>query len=89
VIRQFGFETWLSEIMTRGLQTLYSGACKIDQFVWQITSEAGEQNLHHVPELNEKIITEMLDQYTALIEKWKTLSDGETLELHYSVVSEV
>ena len=87
VIKKLGFESWLAEILTRGLQTLLSGACTLEQFSWQVTSEIHAMDEKHVPDLNEKIVGEMFQHYKSLIEKWDSLADGETLELHYMTLS--
>jgi hypothetical protein len=85
VIKGLGFESWLAEILTRGLQTLLSGACKADQFIWQVTSEIAQINEKYILSIDEKTIDEMLRDYKSLIEKWNTIADGETLELHFSL----
>jgi len=88
VIKGLGFESWLAEILTRGLQTLLSGACKPEQFIWQVKEEIKHMNAEYVFEINEKLVEEMFLQYTHLIEQWNNLPDGETLELNYIPIAD-
>lgn len=84
VIKTLGFESWLAEILARGLQTLLSGACLSDQFIWQVTTEIEQLDRTYHLELNDEIINNVFQEYKNLIEKWNAIADGETLELHFT-----
>ncbi len=81
VIKTLPHEAMVAEIVTRALQSLYSGACRLDQFREMVSEEFRAQNISYRLAFSEKEIEEMLLQYQTLINQWEQLSEGDTLEI--------
>jgi len=85
IIKAFGAETMFSEIATRALQSLSSGACNIAQFVSLIKNELSQFSIHYTFYILEDIIVKMLIEYQHLIGQWNSLSDGDMLQLSFTL----
>jgi hypothetical protein len=83
VIKTLGPETWYSEIMTRTLQSLSSGACTADQFPALIKEELQHLSIPYSYSLTPDLITGMETEYRKLLEQWKELKEGDTLVLEF------
>ena len=82
VIRTLPTESLIAEIITRALQSVYSGAVTIEQFpelvhaefeVWSIERKA--------PDI--RTVEVMMTQYREFLQKWEMIPQGEHLELTF------
>lgn len=80
-IRTLSPETMISEVLTRALQSLYSGACKIDEFVGLVDAEIKPVMPDYNLILSNENVQEMLVHFQDLIIQWKALKDGEEMIL--------
>lgn len=80
VIRTLGPESLISEVATRALQSLRSGACTIEQFAELVESELFVFGLRPAFDLNPKLVKLILKEYMELLSKWNKLKDGEQME---------
>lgn len=85
IIKTLPPQSWYAEITTRALQSLSSGACTIQQFPSLIETELQQFSINYNQNLNEEIISNMLNQYQQLIQEWHSLTEGQTLNFHLSV----
>lgn len=74
-------ESMVSEVVTRALQSLSSGACTIDQFKELIMQEIELQGIHYSLHLTPGDIEDMLQEYQQLLKQWKELREGESIAL--------
>ena len=84
VIKTLGIEAWISEIMARALGSLYTGSCTVDQFIPLLQTEMTNRGGgNKAPFLTQDMVIEMQAEYTALLDKWRSLTDGESLEMEF------
>ena len=82
IIRTLPEESTLAEIVTRALQSVYSGAVAHDQFLEVIRLELEQWSIPF-PELREETLSILLQRYGQLIEQWQSLREGECIELKW------
>lgn len=83
IIRNLGCDTWLSEIMTRNLQALGSGAAKPEQFIALINWEAQNINGLKIPTMNLKRIEKMKSEFDILCKKWNLITENKSLTMNF------
>lgn len=83
IIQTLPVESTVSEIITRALQSLAGGACTISQVEELVQQEFQVLHIDYPLTLDEGKITSMLEEYTMLIDQWKNLREGESLELEF------
>ncbi|WP_378187553.1 hypothetical protein ACE939_04320 [Aquimarina sp. W85] len=81
IIQNLGSETWLSEIMARNLQSMGSGAIKIEQFIELIHWEAKTTDRVKVPNMNLTDIKRMKSEFDRLCKKWNSTPENGELTL--------
>ena len=85
VIRTLPQEAMVSEVVTRALQSLGGGACRLDQFQDLIGLELGQMGWVLERPLEKAEIEQMMAEYLGLLEEWDRLREGEALVLELSV----
>jgi hypothetical protein len=85
VIKTLHVESAVSEIITRALQSLSTGACTIDQFSNLINEEFQLFSIRFSLNLGKGIISEMLADYKNTMIRWEQLENGETLDLNLEI----
>ncbi|MBX2822807.1 MAG: hypothetical protein KTR29_24125 [Rhodothermaceae bacterium] len=85
VILTLDAEAWQSEILTRALGSLATGACTIEQFPDLVNSELKQFNWPTVNSLTSECIEEMYHEFKQLILKFNQLDEGESMALDFSV----
>ena len=81
IIKNLGSEIWLSEIMARNLQSIGSGAAKIEQFIELIHWESQNIEGIKVPNMSLPIIEKMKSDFDQLCERWDLIAENESLKL--------
>ena len=81
VIRSLDAETWLSEIMARNLQSISSGAVKVEEFIVLVNMEAENNKSIELPEMNIEDVKKMKHQFEELCEEWSMIPESGALEL--------
>lgn len=76
-------ESLEAEIITRALQSLYSGACGQADFHEMIASEFDAIGIKSTIDLNSMNIEKCLVQYANLLNQWHLLKLGEYLEIDW------
>lgn len=74
-------DTWLSEILARNLQSLRSGAVKMEQFTEIIKLESKKISGLEVPEIVFEDVREMKQNFDILCEKWSLIGENEKMIL--------
>ena len=85
VILTLDAEAWQSEILTRALGSLTTGACTLEQFPELVNSELKQFDWPTVNTLTEKRIAEMLDEFQQLISRFNQLDEGESMLLEFTL----
>ena len=83
VIRTLGPESWQAEVLARGLGSLVTGACKPDQFDALVNSELRHMGVETISGLNHGVAESLLQQYQDLIESYRRLGEGDSIELQF------
>ncbi|MBU3012702.1 hypothetical protein KO506_14910 [Polaribacter vadi] len=83
IIKTFGAETWLSEIMARNLQAIGAGAVNIKEYIELIIWEAKNMNGIKVPEMLLSDIKNMKQDFDKLCKDWNSMSENEQLRLNF------
>lgn len=76
-------ETWLSEILARNLQSLWSGAVEIEQFAEIIKWESEKIKGIEIPEMGFEDIIEMNQDFDDLCEKWNLIHENKEMNLFF------
>jgi hypothetical protein len=87
IIRTLPVESAVSEIITRALQSLSSGACSISQFKDLITEEFSLWSINYPITLPEEEIRQLLANYQNLVEQWNQLKEGDSLDLEFDITN--
>jgi hypothetical protein len=82
IIKTLPDESMASEIITRTLQTLGSGATTIEQFDEMILEEFKIYNIQYPIYSDKNLVLKMLGMYKDLLSKWENLNDGDVLEMN-------
>jgi len=85
IIRTLPVESIVSEIVTRGLQSLWSGAASIEQLGDLIEAEFNILSIQYSLCLTDETIFQMYSNYNELITLWKEKGEGEYLELSIDI----
>lgn len=85
IIKSLPPQAWFAEITTRALQSLSSGACKVNQFTDMVQTELQQFSIDFTINLTTDIIEKMQTEYNALMQQWQALPEGETLKLNFVV----
>lgn len=84
VIKTQGVDSMLAEVFARALGSLYMGSCSVEQFIPLVHTEMNNRGqANAIPEYNEDTVFEMYDDYTALLEMWRSLPDGGTITMDF------
>lgn len=83
VIKTLGYETWVAEVSARALQSLSSGACKIEQFGDLVNSELKAIGAPELTSINAALVHSMLNEFKQLLSDFEDLNSGDTIELNY------
>lgn len=81
VVRQLPVEAMIAEVATRALQSLAGGACQQDEFNALINLELSGMPTDFRINLPPAEITQLMEDYRHLLQRWKALPMGETLGL--------
>ena len=81
LIKTLDSETWLSEILTRNLQSIRSGAIKTEQFIELIHWESQNISNIQVPDITLTDVHNMKTKFYQLCEKWNTIPEDKALKL--------
>ncbi|GAB3178150.1 hypothetical protein [Telluribacter humicola] len=81
VIQRLDVESMVSEIITRALQSLSTGACTPDQFSDLVQQELDKFGINSPLSLNKERVNQMLLHYQDLIRQWRAVAEGESLTL--------
>ena len=87
IIKTLPVESAVSEIVTRALQSLSAGACSISQFKDLITEEFSIWSISYPITLNEEEIRQLLTTYQNLVDQWKQLKEGGSLDLEFDIAN--
>jgi len=79
-IRTLGAESWLAEIVARALQSLHSGACRLDQLDELLKAELGRWSIE-VPRISREDAEAMLRELQSLLDRYDSLPPGTSFEL--------
>jgi len=85
IIMRLPVESVVSEIVTRALQSTWSGACSIEQFDSLIETELKNLSINFPLNLTDENVFQMYSQYDELITQWKELKEGESIELKLTI----
>ncbi|MBL7901018.1 MAG: hypothetical protein JNK73_03410 [Bacteroidia bacterium] len=85
IIKTLPVESVVSEIATRALQSIWSGACSIEQFNSLIEAEFKNLSINFRLNLTEEEVFQMYSQYDELITQWKQLKEGESIEVRLTI----
>ncbi len=85
VIKGLPQEAMVAEVVTRGLQSLASGACRLDQFQELISLELEQMGWELEKPLGEKEVAQMHEAYKALLDQWSHISEGEAMVLELGI----
>lgn len=83
IIKKLGAETWLSEIMSRNLQSVGSGAATIDQYLELVNWEAESIRGIKIPIMDLIDIKKMKRDFDQLCEEWNLISENGQLRLEF------
>lgn len=85
IIKTLDSEAWLSEIMTRNLQSIGSGAVKTEEYIglirWEIENSKKGIN---IPNIDLTDVKKMKAEFNLLCKKWSSIPENETLTLIFS-----
>lgn len=83
IILSLPAETWLSEILARNLQSLASGAVKVEEFSQIIEWEA--QNIKNLktPKITLEEVIKMKTQFDNLCKQWDLIGLNEKIKLEF------
>ena len=85
VIKTLPVESAVSEIVTRALQSLSTGACSVARFKDLITEEFSIWSISYPITLYEEEIRQLLTTYQNLLDQWNQLKEGESLNLELDI----
>ena len=87
IIKTLPVESAVSEIVTRALQSLSTGACSVSQFKDLINEEFSIWSISYPITLYEEEIRQLLTTYQNLLDQWKQLKEGGSLNLELDIAS--
>jgi hypothetical protein len=83
VIHALGPEPYVSEILSRGIGSLLTGACAPEQFEELVGTELAQMGLAIPPGVSIDSAREMLEELAGLLQRFTTLGSGESLQLEF------
>jgi hypothetical protein len=83
-IRALGSEPYVAEILARALGSLATGACKVEQFRDLVGAELDKMRLRMPAGVNAKSVTRMLEELQSMMERFRELAPGESMDLQFS-----
>lgn len=83
VLQSLDPEVWQSEILTRALGSLATGACTLEQFNELVNMELKQFNWPTVDNLSESRIKHMLDSFRELMSTYNELEEGGSMSLQF------
>ena len=83
IIKNLGPQTWLSEIMTRNLQSVSSGAAKVDQYIELVNLEAKSIEGIQIPNMSLTDVEEIKSDFDKLCKEWEIIPENEQLNLKF------
>lgn len=86
IIRALGPQSLMAEIVARALQSLSSGACTFDQFLELINAELAQWRITALA-LGPEAISAMHTEFKSLVERYRDLKNGQSMELQFKVQS--
>lgn len=84
VMKSLDHEVWTAEVLARGLQSLFSGACTADQFAPLVNAELANWSSARVDHISNVTLAAALEEFRALVARYRALDYGEALELDFS-----
>ena len=84
IIRALGSEPYVAEILARALGSLATGACTVNQFRDLLGAELGKMSLRIPEGVNPESATRMLEELQSMMERFRELAPGESMELQFS-----
>lgn len=85
IIKELDSDIWLSEIMARNLQSIDSGASRVEQYIELVNCEVENIKGVKVPNINLTDIQEMKQTFDNLLEKWNLMLENEQLKLTFKI----
>lgn len=85
IIKTLPVESTVSEIATRALQSIWSGATSVKQYSELIEAEFKALSINFPLNLTEEEVFQMFLQYDELTAKWNGIKEGESIELDLDV----
>lgn len=85
IIKTLTVESTVSEIATRALQSLWSGATSVEQYHHLIEAEFKALSISFPLNLTEEKVFQMFLEYDDLTKRWKAIKEGESIELDLDV----
>lgn len=75
-------EALVAEVLARALQSLSTGACRLDQFAELVNAALLKQRLPPL-EISSEQAVDRLEEFRALADRYSALRVGETMELEF------
>lgn len=85
IVKKLHQESLLSEVLARGLQSLYAGSYTKENFISLIELELKQYNMKIPVEISSESINVIYKEYSNLISKWKNLMENDVLELEFKI----
>ncbi len=83
IIKTLPSEAMVSEIITRALQSVWSGAVSLEQVQSLVEDEMEHLSINFPYSLSEEDVFKMYTDYDALLERWRVLNEGESVDLEF------
>jgi hypothetical protein len=83
-LKSLDHEVWTAEVLARALQTLFSGACTLDQFAPLVNAELAHWSSARLDHISSITLNAALQEFRGLVESYRALACGEALELHFN-----
>lgn len=85
IVMTLPVESTVSEIATRALQSVWSGACSIEQFNNLVELELKNNSINFQLNLKDEDVFQMYSYYDELITQLKDLKEGESIEVSFKI----
>lgn len=87
VIPTLGAEAHLSEVLARGLGSVFTGACRPEELGAMLQAELGGQHEEVIARLTPQVLSRMLRSFGEYLESWTRLGPGESLSIGFPIAS--
>lgn len=85
IIKTLPVESMVAEIITRALQSLYSGATELNQLADLVELEFRAQSIQYTLNLTDEDILQLLSEYELLIQKWDETAEGGSIVFNFRI----